>query len=345
MEVMTRVSMPPPLFACIAPVIACCTVSDDDAYSADNVASSPDSVASEQQQQTAAQLRQEVEDEMNKEEEDEGEEEEETQQEPMQTQQEAAEEEEETRQEEVAEEEPAEEEEAAEQEKATPAEYECDTQEGCNACIKEFLQSDGFLGALDPGQVTLNTMLQFVCFLTGNEGNFKTFKRKYVQTLQLAFSAQVALLGAPEPPAQPAPEQIDGSVYEEDEGETAERNYTKRFHDDPDWIVVDHTAGPHVTSNYEGMLIMDPFELCTRHCLKGMLHQRGGTERLVCALPVVLKAHSRTMYMLVGLNADLPPGCTFYEALQTSDLLVQQLRQTNKKVSACVIVRTMLIPT
>ena len=188
-------------------------------------------------------------------------------------------------------------------------------------------------------------MLQFVCFLTGNEGNFKAFKRKYVQTLQLAFSAQVALLGAPEPPAQPAPEQIDGSVYEEDEGETAERNYTKRFHDDPDWIVVDHTAGPHVTSNYEGMLIMDPFELCTRHCLKGMLHQRGGTERLVCALPVVLKAHSRTMYMLVGLNADLPPGCTFYEALQTSDLLVQQLRQTNKKVSACVIVRTMLIPT
>jgi len=342
MEVMTRVSMPPPLFACIAPVIACCTVSDD-AYSAENVASSPDSVASEQQ--TAAQLRQEVEDEMNKEEEDEGEEEEETQQEPMQTQQEAAEEEEETRQEEVAEEEPAEEEEAAEQEKATPAEYECDTQEGCNACIKEFLQSDGFLGALDPGQVTLNTMLQFVCFLTGNEGNFKTFKRKYVQTLQLAFSAQVALLGAPEPPAQPAPEQIDGSVYEEDEGETAERNYTKRFHDDPDWIVVDHTAGPHVTSNYEGMLIMDPFDLCTRHCLKGMLHQRGGTERLVCALPVVLKAHSRTMYMLVGLNADLPPGCTFYEALQTSDLLVQQLRQTNKKVSACVIVRTMLIPT
>ena len=334
--------MPPPLFACIAPVIACCTVSDD-AYSAENVASSPDSFASEQQ--TAAQLRQEVEDEMNKEEEDEGEEEEETQQEPMQTQQEAAEEEEETRQEEVAEEEPAEEEEAAEQEKATPAEYECDTQEGCNACIKEFLQSDGFLGALDPGQVTLNTMLQFVCFLTGNEGNFKTFKRKYVQTLQLAFSAQVALLGAPEPPAQPAPEQIDGSVYEEDEGETAERNYTKRFHDDPDWIVVDHTAGPHVTSNYEGMLIMDPFELCTRHCLKGMLHQRGGTERLVCALPVVLKAHSRTMYMLVGLNADLPPGCTFYEALQTSDLLVQQLRQTNKKVSACVIVRTMLIPT
>jgi Skp family chaperone for outer membrane proteins len=342
MKVMTRVSMPPPLFACIAPVIACCTVSDD-AYSAENVASSPDSVASEQQ--TAAQLRQEVEDEMNKEEEDEGEEEEETQQEPMQTQQEAAEEEEETRQEEVAEEEPAEEEEAAEQEKATPAEYECDTQEGCNACIKEFLQSDGFLGALDPGQVTLNTMLQFVCFLTGNEGNFKAFKRKYVQTLQLAFSAQVALLGAPEPPAQPAPEQIDGSVYEEDEGETAERNYTKRFHDDPDWIVVDHTAGPHVTSNYEGMLIMDPFELCTRHCLKGMLHQRGGTERLVCALPVVLKAHSRTMYMLVGLNADLPPGCTFYEALQTSDLLVQQLRQTNKKVSACVIVRTMLIPT
>ena len=342
MEVMTRVSMPPPLFACIAPVIACCTVSDD-AYSAENVASSPDSFASEQQ--TAAQLRQEVEDEMNKEEEDEGEEEEETQQEPMQTQQEAAEEEEETRQEEVAEEEPAEEEEAAEQEKATPAEYECDTQEGCNACIKEFLQSDGFLGALDPGQVTLNTMLQFVCFLTGNEGNFKAFKRKYVQTLQLAFSAQVALLGAPEPPAQPAPEQIDGSVYEEDEGETAERNYTKRFHDDPDWIVVDHTAGPHVTSNYEGMLIMDPFELCTRHCLKGMLHQRGGTERLVCALPVVLKAHSRTMYMLVGLNADLPPGCTFYEALQTSDLLVQQLRQTNKKVSACVIVRTMLIPT
>ena len=342
MEVMTRVSMPPPLFACIAPVIACCTVSDD-AYSADNVASSPDSVASEQQ--TAAQLRQEVEDEMNKEEEDEGEEEEETQQEPMQTQQEAAEEEEETRQEEVAEEEPAEEEEAAEQEKATPAEYECDTQEGCNACIKEFLQSDGFLGALDPGQIPLNTMLEFACFLTGNEGNFKTFKRKYVQTLQLAFSAQVALLGAPEPPAQPAPEQIDGSVYEEDEGETAERNYTKRFHDDPDWIVVDHTAGPHVTSNYEGMLIMDPFELCTRHCLKGMLHQRGGTERLVCALPVVLKAHSRTMYMLVGLNADLPPGCTFYEALQTSDLLVQQLRQTNKKVSACVIVRTMLIPT
>jgi len=342
MEVMTRVSMPPPLFACIAPVIACCTVSDD-AYSAENVASSPDSVASEQQ--TAAQLRQEVEDEMNKEEEDEGEEEEETQQEPMQTQQEAAEEEEETRQEEVAEEEPAEEEEAAEQEKATPAEYECNTQEGCNACIKEFLQSDGFLGALDPGQVTLNTMLQFVCFLTGNEGNFKAFKRKYVQTLQLAFSAQVALLGAPEPPAQPAPEQIDGSVYEEDEGETAERNYTKRFHDDPDWIVVDHTAGPHVTSNYEGMLIMDPFDLCTRHCLKGMLHQRGGTERLVCALPVVLKAHSRTMYMLVGLNADLPPGCTFYEALQTSDLLVQQLRQTNKKVSACVIVRTMLIPT
>ena len=342
MKVMTRVSMPPPLFACIAPVIACCTVSDD-AYSAENVASSPESVASEQQ--TAAQLRQEVEDEMNKEEEDEGEEEEETQQEPMQTQQEAAEEEEETRQEEVAEGEPAEEEEAAEQEKATPAEYECDTQEGCNACIKEFLQSDGFLGALDPGQVTLNTMLQFVCFLTGNEGNFKTFKRKYVQTLQLAFSAQVALLGAPEPPAQPAPEQIDGSVYEEDEGETAERNYTKRFHDDPDWIVVDHTAGPHVTSNYEGMLIMDPFELCTRHCLKGMLHQRGGTERLVCALPVVLKAHSRTMYMLVGLNADLPPGCTFYEALQTSDLLVQQLRQTNKKVSACVIVRTMLIPT
>lgn len=342
MEVMTRVSMPPPLFACIAPVIACCTVSDD-AYSAENVASSPDSVASEQQ--TAAQLRQEVEDEMNKEEEDEGEEEEETQQEPMQTQQEAAEEEEETRQEEVAEEEPAEEEEAAEQEKATPAEYECDTQEGCNACIKEFLQSDGFLGALDPGQIPLNTMLEFACFLTGNEGNFKTFKRKYVQTLQLAFTAQVALLGAPEPPAQPAPEQIDGSVYEEDEGETAERNYTKRFHDDPDWIVVDHTAGPHVTSNYEGMLIMDPFELCTRHCLKGMLHQRGGTERLVCALPVVLKAHSRTMYMLVGLNADLPPGCTFYEALQTSDLLVQQLRQTNKKVSACVIVRTMLIPT
>jgi hypothetical protein len=342
MKVMTRVSMPPPLFACIAPVIACCTVSDD-AYSAENVASSPDSFASEQQ--TAAQLRQEVEDEMNKEEEDEGEEEEETQQEPMQTQQEAAEEEEETRQEEVAEEEPAEEEEAAEQEKATPAEYECDTQEGCNACIKEFLQSDGFLGALDPGQIPLNTMLEFACFLTGNEGNFKTFKRKYVQTLQLAFTAQVALLGAPEPPAQPAPEQIDGSVYEEDEGETAERNYTKRFHDDPDWIVVDHTAGAHVTSNYEGMLIMDPFELCTRHCLKGMLHQRGGTERLVCALPVVLKAHSRTMYMLVGLNADLPPGCTFYEALQTSDLLVQQLRQTNKKVSACVIVRTMLIPT